>query len=170
MNTELIQALQDSSAELIAAAQSIPEALTKTKPAPDRWSALDCVEHIVITEGRFFGWLENPQPDPAPPENKDKEAMIAQRLSSRDQKAQAPEPARPTGRFATLDEALDEFRLRRTHTIQFALEKGAGLYAISTKHPLFGPVNGAELMCMMAAHSRRHAAQIREIKEELLLG
>ena len=166
---ELIKTLEDSRDEFIAAAQSVPEALTKTKPGEGRWSVLDCVEHIVIAEGRFMNWLRNPLPGPAPPENKGKEVMLAQRLPDRTNKAQAPEASHPTGGFANLTEALDEFRTVRARTIQFAQEKGTELYKISAKHPFFGPVNGTELVGMIAAHGRRHAAQIREIKEQVTI-
>ncbi len=167
MNSGLIQALEGSREEFVTAAAGVSEEQAKLSPGEGRWSVLQCVEHIVTAEGRFLGWLENPENIPAPPEDKQKEAMLAERLPSRATKVQAPEGSQPKGRFTTLAEALNAFTSARQRSIQFAQEKGQGLYAIATKHPFFGPINGAELMVMIAGHSQRHAAQIREIKEQL---
>ncbi len=139
----------------------------KASPAPGRWSAVECVEHVVVAETRFLGWLRNPIAEPAPPENKEKEAMILSRVAARATAIQAPEPVRPSGRFATLAEALREFDAIRTASIQFAETHGAGLYSMAAKHPFLGVCNGTEAMVLIAAHSRRHAAQIREIRAAL---
>ena len=168
--TELIQALRTSGDEFVAAAQSVPAVSCKTKPGPDRWSVLECVEHIVITEGRFLSWLENPQPTPAPPINKEKEAMLAARMPSRVEKREAPETALPAGQFAELDEALRAFKSARQRTLQFAEEKGEALYSIAVKHRIFGDLNGMELMWIVDGHCRRHMAQILEAKSELASG
>jgi DinB superfamily len=164
---EIVQILEDSRADFHAAAEGVSEAQAKVSPAPGRWSVLECVEHIVITEGRFLGWLQNPIADPAPPVDKEKEAKLLVGVASRAQRVQAPEPARPTGRFATLAEAFERFDAARANSIRFAEGQGAGLYTLAAKHPFFGVCNGAEVMVLMAAHARRHAAQIREIRSSL---
>jgi DinB superfamily len=165
--SEIVQALEDSRAEFHAAAEGTSEAQARLSPAPDRWSVLNCVEHIVIAEGRFLGWLQNPEAQPAPPVDKHREAMLASGVASRATRAQAPAPVQPTGRFSTLVEALDQFASARARSIQFAEERGADLYSLAARHPFFGPLNGAEVMLLMAAHSRRHAAQIREVRSAL---
>jgi uncharacterized damage-inducible protein DinB len=167
MNSGIIQALNDSREEVVTSAVGISEEQAKVSPGEGRWSVLQCVEHIVTSEGRFMGWLQHPDDGPAPAEDKAKEAMLAERLPSRTTRVQAPEASQPKDRFTTLAEALNAFTSTRERSIQFAQEKGPGLYSIATKHPFFGPVNGTELMVMIAGHSRRHAAQIREIKEQL---
>lgn len=165
---EIVQILEDSRADFRAAAEGVSESQAKMCPAPGRWSVLECVEHIVITEGRFLGWLQNPIADAAPPMDKEKEAKLLAGVASRAQRVQAPEPAHPTGRFATLAQALDQFDAARTNSIRFAESQGAGLYTLAAKHPFFGVCNGAEVMVLMAAHARRHAAQIREIRSAAL--
>ena len=162
--SEILQCLKDSRAEFHAAADGVSETQATVRPAEGRWSILDCVEHIVIAEGRFLGWLQNPLGDPAPPMDKQKEAKLLLGVASRDQRVQAPDPVRPTGRFATLAEALEQFDAARSNSIRFAESTGAGLYSLAAKHVFFGPINGAEVMVLMAAHCRRHAAQIREIR------
>ena len=161
----------DSRAEFHAAAE-VSEAQAKLSPAPGRWSVLDCVEHIVFVEGRFLGWLQNPEtqpapPPPAPPIDKQREVQILSRVASRANRVQAPEAVHPAGRFATLAEALEQFHAVRARSIAFAESRGADLYSLAARHPFFGPLNGAEVMLLMAAHSRRHAAQIDEVRSAL---
>jgi len=164
---EHVKNLEASRDEFIAAASGLTDAQAKQQPEPGRWSLLDCAEHIVITEGRFLNWLETAETEGAPARDPEKEAQLAARVSSRTSRAQAPDPAKPVGRFATLADALAEFQAARARTIQFAVATGDGLYSLATKHPFFGSLNGAELVVLIAGHSRRHAAQAREVRAQL---
>jgi len=163
--SEIVQCLAESRAEFLAAAEGLSESQAKVFPAPGRWSVVECVEHVVAAETRILGWLRNPIAEPAPPVNKEREAQILSRVAARATAVEAPEAVRPSGRFATLAEALAEFEAIRAASIQFAEKQGAGLYSLAAKHPFLGVCNGAEAMVLIAAHSRRHAAQIREIRE-----
>jgi hypothetical protein len=166
-SNQILKALHDSRGEFRAAAAGLSDEQAKTSPAPGRWSVIQCVEHIVLAETRFLGWLENPVADPAPPVDHQKEAKLLMGVASRETRVNAPDPVQPTGRFATLTDALEHFDAIRAKTIAFAEKQGAGLYSLAAKHAFFGPVNGAEVMCLMAAHSRRHAAQMQEIRAGL---
>jgi len=165
----IVEILEDSRADFHAAVDGVSELDAKLCPAPGRWSVLECVEHIVISESRLLGWLENPIVDSAPPANKEKEAKLLS-LANRTQRVEAPEPSRPTGRFATLAEAMEQFDSARAGSIRFAESRGAGLYTLAAKHPFFGLCNGQEVMLLMATHARRHATQIREIRAALRKG
>lgn len=165
--SEIVKCLEDSRADFRAAAEGVSEAQAAVRPEPGRWSVLECVEHIVVAEGRFLGWLQNPAADPAPPMDKEKEAKLLLGVSGRSQRVNAPDPVHPTGRYPTLSEALAQFDAVRANSIQFAEKTGTGLYSLAAKHAFFGPVNGAEVMVLIAAHARRHAAQIREIRAAL---
>lgn len=165
--SEIVKCLADSRNDFRSAAEGVSEEHAKAHPEAGRWSVLECVEHIVLAEGRFLGWLRNPSGAEVPPIDKQKEAKLLLGVASRSQRVNAPEPVHPKGRFTTLAEALAEFDAVRASSIQFAESKGAGLYTLAAKHAFFGPVNGAEVMVLIAAHARRHAAQIREIRAAL---
>jgi hypothetical protein len=164
--SEIVKILEDSRTDFLAAVHGVSELDAKVCPEPGRWSVLQCVEHIVISESRFLGWLQNPIADPTPPVDKEKEAKLLVGVASRAQRVEAPEPARPTGRFATLAEAMEQFEAARARSIRFAESQGARLHTLAVKHPFFGVCNGSEVMVLMAAHARRHAAQIREIRSQ----
>jgi uncharacterized damage-inducible protein DinB len=164
---DVVQALEQSRVEFNEAAGGVPESQAKISPGAGRWSLVDCVEHVAMSEERFLNWLKNPEAEQAPPMNKQREGEMAARIASRETKVQAPEPVRPTGRFATLAQALEQFNTARADSIRFATERRGELYSLAAKHPFFGPVNGAEVMLLIAGHSRRHAAQMREIRAAL---
>lgn len=162
--TELVQHLERSRQEFIAAVGGIQETQAAQRPDPARWSVLECVEHVTSVEERFLGWLEAAERLDAPRVDKEKEASLLTRVADRSTRIQAPETAWPRGRFATLGEALDQFNVARTRSIQFAQERYTELPYIASAHPRLGPMNGVEFLVIIAAHARRHAEQIRETR------
>jgi uncharacterized damage-inducible protein DinB len=164
---EIVQNLERSRQEFIAAVAGLNETQAKVRPDPARWSVLDCVEHVTRVEERFLGWLEAANKLDAPRVDKEKEAGLMARIPDRSVRAQSPEAVLPTGRFLTLEQALEQFNIGRTRSIQFAEDRSDDLYCLASEHPRFGPMNGVEFLIIIAGHSRRHAEQIRETRAAL---
>jgi uncharacterized damage-inducible protein DinB len=165
--TDLVEALEKSRQELQAAVANVDEEHASVKPEPGRWSVLECVEHVAVVEERFLGRLQAAPRLESPRVDEQKEAELAERVPNRTTRAEAPEPARPTGRFSSLAEALGQFDAARDRTIRFAQDRAGDLYWLALEHPRFGPLNGAEFIVVIAGHARRHAAQIQEVKSAL---
>jgi len=165
--TEIVQHLERGREDFLAAVAGIPESQVTIRPDPARWSVLDCVEHVVTVEQRFLGWLESAKKMDTPRIDKEKEAGLLTRVADRSTRAQSPEAALPNGRFATLAQALEQFNVERTRSVQFAENRCDDLYYLAAEHPRFGPMNGAEFMMIITAHARRHAAQIQEVRAAL---
>lgn len=164
---DLVEALEKSRQEFQAAVANVGEEHAKAKPEAGRWSVLECVEHVTVVEERFLGRLEAAPRLESPRVDKEKEAELAVRVPNRTTKAEAPEPVRPTGRFSSLSDALDQFHAVRDRTIRVAQDRAGDLYWLALEHPRFGPLNGAEFIVLIAGHARRHAAQIQEVKSAL---
>ncbi|PWU04939.1 MAG: hypothetical protein C5B51_15875 [Terriglobia bacterium] len=165
--SEIVRDLEKGREEFLDAAVGLSESQAALCPEAGRWSVLECIEHVTTVEERFLGRLESAPQSGAPPADKQKETELAVRVSSRAQSAQAPEPVRPVGRFVSLAEALEGFKSARQRTVQFAREYHENLYSLSAEHPRFGPLNGVELLVLIANHARRHAEQIREVRATL---
>jgi uncharacterized damage-inducible protein DinB len=165
--SEIVQHLERSRQEFMAAVAGVNEAQAKVRPDPARWSVLDCVEHVATVEVRFLGFLEAARKLDAPSVDKDKEAGLLLRIPDRTTRLNAPEAVLPTGRFTTLAQALEQFQAGRTRSIQFAQDRSGDLYYLASEHPRLGPMNGAEFLILIAAHARRHAAQIHEVRAAL---
>lgn len=162
--SEIIEALEKSREDFHAAASGLAESLAAVRPEADRWSVLECVEHVAAAEEIFLKRLIGGEQAAAPAENKGNEAALAARLEDRSTRRQAPEAVLPRNRFTSLAEALEQFDRARGRTVQFARERAADLYTLATEHRVFGPLNGMETLIIVASHSRRHAEQIREIR------
>ena len=160
---DILQQLEASRDEFSAAALRFSEEQARKRPAPDRWSVLEIVEHVVIVEKRFLGWLKNPVAGDPAPANKEKEAEFQRRMGDRSVTRMAPEPVHPKQTFSSLTEALEDFHATRERTLQFARQHGADLYKLKAEHSFFGVMNGVEVLVLISGHALRHVAQIREI-------
>jgi hypothetical protein len=165
--TDIVDILERSKEEFHASASGVPESLAAMRPEENRWSVLDCVEHVTTVEEIFLKRLAGGEYQEPPPKDREKESGLAARFVDRSAKRKAPEAIWPKGRFASLAEGLQEFHAARDRTIQFARERGADLYALASAHPVFGPLNGVEALIIIAGHARRHAEQIREVRAAL---
>ncbi len=165
--SEILQMLEASREELHSAVSGLSHEQAIARPIEGCWSVLDCVEHIATAEERFLARiegatrLETARIDPA------READISAKLLNRSSRVKAPGVVQPNGRFATLEEALDYFRSVRARTIRETERRSAELYLLEGEHPFFGKVNGKEMVLIVAGHTRRHTAQIVEIRQSL---
>jgi uncharacterized damage-inducible protein DinB len=165
--TELIQNLERTREEFLATLAGLSESQAKVRPDPERWSVLECVEHVASVEERFLSLLQSASKNDTPRVDREKEAGLMARIADRTTRIQAPETVWPKGRFTTLADAIEEFNAGRTRSIQFAQDRCDDLYCLASAHPRLGPMNGAEFLVLIAAHGRRHAAQIREARAAL---
>lgn len=165
-----MSALHASRKALLDATAGLSAKQAAFKAGPDRWSIADITEHLAITEPFLFGLipsiLKSP-PDPSKKESvKANDAAILKNYANRDQKVQAPPPAKPSGKFASLNDSVAEFKLQRTKTITYVQTTGDALrdhfmdnFAGSGK-----PADAYQVLLMLAAHTDRHVAQINEVK------
>ena len=164
---QVIELLETSRRDVVESVAELADSEASRKPAPGKWSVLECLEHIVFVEDVYLGWLQNATLLDAPKRDVEREAWITARASNRDWDWQAPRVALPTGRFETVPQALREFDLVRERTIATATARESDLFSLQAKHSLLGIMNGVELLRLAAGHATRHAAQIREVRASL---
>jgi DinB superfamily len=167
--TEVLSRLDSARATLRGAIDAIPPAMHRQRPAADRWSAAEVLEHLTLVENIFGGRIikaldaaRSGLSTEAHPRAPLPEA-IEQRMGDRVNKRQAPEPAQPTGK---VDVATGWTTLEGTHSnLRTALTgcDGLALSQVTLDHPFFGTMNVYQWVELMAAHEGRHTEQIREI-------
>jgi uncharacterized damage-inducible protein DinB len=161
-----VQRLHETRATFLTGLQDVSEEQSRFKPAPDRWSIQDCVEHIALAEHGLFRQMSENWSLAAAPFSTEKERLILNSGGGdRQKKVQAPERAQPTGRFGSLEEAARQFSAARDRTITWVTACNDDLRMRSTAHPLLGPMSCAELLAFLVVHPLRHAQQIAEIKQ-----
>ncbi|HKD79823.1 MAG TPA: DinB family protein [Candidatus Angelobacter sp.] len=144
------------------------------KPAPDRWSIAEILEHLSIAHDRILTRMIDQFPQaPAPEPGRNAQvvdALILERIPDRSMKATAPEFAQPKG-LVTPKEALGRILLSYQRLTEF-LESTPDLREhILESAPLRFTTNGAQTTAdgyqwalTAAAHDERHIKQILEVK------
>jgi len=162
---ELLESLESGRETLLATLDGLSEYLAAQVPEPGRWSVRECVEHLFLVEDYLFAQVTSSKPSEAPVGSRAREARILKRGADRSSRIEAPQVARPTGRFPTLAEALDAFLARRTQTVHYVQALTEDPRMRTAHHPLIGPANCYEILLIIAIHPHRHVQQIREIHE-----
>ena len=160
--------LEQTSDAVVAATKGLSEAQMKFKPAPDRWSVAETLEHIALAEDFLLqnvtDKIMKAPSGAADRDTKKIDGMVLAMIPDRSRKAQAPPPLVPTGRW-TPAESLDHFQKGRAKTIAF-LESTPDLREHVAESPLGQPLDAYEWLLFVAAHSERHTKQILEVKAD----
>jgi hypothetical protein len=140
------------------------------KPAPDRWSVAECLEHVAIVETLLSGRLARmvaAQADADAAARVAGREEVAQKAgASRETKRQAPEMARPSARFSSLEEFDAHFTPLRVQTIEFVRTSDAPLHALVEQHPAIGELSAHQWLWFLSSHCERHAAQAQEVRAD----
>jgi len=160
---QLLARLRSSRDCYLAVLASVSEEASSIKPGDGRWSALECAEHVAVAEQLMFQNVEKRRrPTDAAP-NYEKDAVIQGIATDRSSRRNAPEPATPTGKFRSLREAIAEFTAVRERTLIYVEQQNEDFRKFTVMHPLAGAIDTYQALAIIAAHSERHAAQIKEI-------
>ncbi len=161
--------LESTKKGVLDATKGLSEAQWNFKPAPDKWSVAECVEHIAAAEDFIRGMaVDRVMKAPAAPDRDIAkiDAGIMAMIPDRSQKAQAPDELKPTNRFGSPEGSLKHFAESRTATENF-LKDTPDLRAHAVDSPIGGPkLDAYEWVLFVSAHSQRHTKQIEEVKAD----
>jgi hypothetical protein len=161
--------LESTRQGIVDATQGLSADQWNFKPAPDRWSIAEVMEHIAAAEDYLEGNVTaNVMKAPPRKGNDDVKAideMVLKGVPDRSHKAQAPEPLKPTNRFGSPEGSLKHFLESRQRTEDF-LKSTNDLRAHATDSPMGKQLDAYEWILFVAAHSDRHTKQILEVKAD----
>jgi hypothetical protein len=162
--------LKQSQKKLLQSIKGLSEAQLNFKPAPDKWSIKECVQHLTLAEAGLWQWMQGTLNAPANPGKRADIKMtdddLLKGVANRTQKAQAPENFQPqNAKWATLEETLAAFEKERSAHIDFMKGDGCNDMRnhVATETPL-GALDSYQLVLLMSAHTGRHTQQINEVK------
>ncbi|MFY9683676.1 MAG: DinB family protein [Candidatus Sulfotelmatobacter sp.] len=162
-----VQYLEQTRDGVVAAVKGLSGAQMKFKPAPDRWSVAETLEHIALAENDAHNLFVQAMKSPAGPPDPDSakvDAMIMAMVPDRSHKAQAPPQLVPTGRW-TPSETLDHFLKSRAEAIAL-MKSTPDLREHLADSPFGQKWDAYEFLLFGAAHSERHTKQINEVKAD----
>jgi DinB superfamily len=172
--TESFVNLDNARKALREAVDTVPGTRRAERPAADRWSVSEILEHLWLVEKRFAAIIamrigearnaglgaEQGTREPLP-------SNLQQMLTDRANRRNAPEAVRPTGKMDH-DAAwagLEGVRAGLRQAVEAA--DGLALSSVTHNHPVFGTLNVYQLMDFIAGHEARHAKQIRGVADAL---
>jgi hypothetical protein len=160
--------LNQTRTDLINAVQGLSEAQLNFKPAPDRWSVLECVQHITLASQSLVGYLQytlTVKNDSNFKASFSDEQFIKM-MEDRSHKVQTSENLKPVhSPYKTLDETLKAFNAGRDSLITYVNTTNDDLRNHIAVMP-FGKADGYQLILMISAHTNRHTQQINEVKAD----
>ncbi len=159
--------LEASREDLVRAVDGLGEEEALAKP-PSGWSAVDCVEHLVLTERAIRERIRAQAALAAGvPEGFDsaKAEFLLKVVPARRGRAVAPPHLAPSGRFASLADAAAAFQSERQTTLDYIRDTPDDLHLCGTEHFVFKMLDGHQWMVLLASHTTRHANQILELRD-----
>jgi uncharacterized damage-inducible protein DinB len=171
---EIYGVLDATRARLLTTVEGLGDGREHFRPAPERWSVADILEHLAAAEAsslKLFDRLiqkaeaegrARAEGDPFAPVT-----IAEQQERSRVEKYQSPEGIRPKGDVPLAD-SLASLRasLEALHALRPRIERIDGS-DLRFPHAAFGPLNLYQWLLFTAAHEERHRAQIEALKEEM---
>jgi uncharacterized damage-inducible protein DinB len=160
---QLLERLKSGRSQYLEALAALPEEQAAVKPAAGGWCMLECAEHVALVELGLFRRITSQSTLLREEPGRHREALFLAHGLDRTRKISAPEPAQPTGRFATLADAGGAFAKYRERTIGWVESCGENLRLRSIDHPAMGTITVYECLILMSLHPLRHLQQMREL-------
>jgi hypothetical protein len=162
---QILRLMAESDEALVAAVARLSDDNARRRPEPERWSVLECVEHVILGDDAMFARVSAHSAPGAPPAQR--EELILRGMTNRERKFTAPQLTKPTGRFSSLPEAIEIFRQRRARSVAYVRQYQDDPRKRTTLHPGLGPISCHEMFLALALHAARHALQIHEVRKSL---
>ena len=149
--------------------QGLNEDQMSYKPAEDRWSVAQCVEHIIMVEGSLFDMTKQLLEQPPNPERKEEVVATDEKLiagiTDRSKKFKAPEAVQPTGKYTDPEEAIKDFKAQREQILDYLKNISVEELRNHIGDTPGGPADAYQSFLFIAGHTARHTLQIEEVKE-----
>jgi hypothetical protein len=163
---ELIERLQKTEKELLELVTAVSDAQWSFKPAPERWSIAEVVEHNVLAEALLFDTAvqsldraENPAWDATLAMTE----TLRRALPNRSRRVDAPAAIRPKQALSRAD-LMARYAEQRTRALAYVRDTDRPVKAHTAPNPFFGDLNVHQWLLYIPLHNERHNQQIAEVK------
>ena len=167
---ELLSLLDRERAAFLAEVDRVPRDRQSRRPAPERWSVAEIVEHVARIDtgvGKLIA-MKSADPGTATPEELTEGRLTAEkaaRVRSREEKIVAPERVRPTGALSP-EEALAQLAQARAAVRSALLAADSRvLDGAVYPHPIIGLLTLRSWVELLGHHDALHAQQVAEIAD-----
>jgi len=163
-SVELVALLEDTRLEVLQKTAGLTDEQWTFKPAADRWSAADIVEHLMLVEQANLGAIHQAGKgnDQWAEKTTGKDAMLDKMLPDRSEKFQAPDSMQPTGAHSRA-ELIEGFLTERAKTVAMAADQKTPWKSRIVEGLPVGPLGAQQVMRLLARHTERHLKQLNEV-------
>ncbi|MCF1714362.1 DinB family protein [Flavihumibacter sp. RY-1] len=165
---QLVAQLESTRDLLLKTVEGLSEEQFNYRAAEGKWTVLECLEHITLSESALMGWVQQSLQTPADPskrsEVKVSDADLLEKTPDRSQKFNAPEMLQPKGSQQNAAALLKTYQEARVKTLEYAKTTKDDLRNHFIQHPAFGTIDTYQGLLMLSAHSKRHTLQMQEVK------
>jgi hypothetical protein len=176
-SAEVLNYLEQTLIDLRAAVDSVPLDARHIKPAADRWSVAQVLDHLAIAHSRVAAVVSKSiaearaaglggETDESPVLN----TVPTERILDRTNKVPAPEGILPRDDVDAETAWADLERAREKLRAAFLTGDGLALEQVIKPHPALGPINMYQWTLFNGSHEARHTLQIREIAQHFNSG
>ena len=162
----LTRRLEETRDHLLRLTRNLTPEQLDYKPAADRWSVAENLEHLTIAEGRVVARVEDTVRGSVDPSRRSawegREEALMQAVEDRGSRFQAPDFIQPKGQWRH-QELFRQLEAARLRTLEFAATTNAGLRQHFFPHPVFGELDCYQWLLIAGSHFERHRRQIEEI-------
>ncbi|WP_242057587.1 DinB family protein [Halobacillus yeomjeoni] len=162
---EIMYGIDEKRKEIIEFTEKLSEEEAHQKPAEEKWSILEILEHLYLMEEMVVYRMKQSlkQGDLQQATEKPVHKTV-----DRTRKVEAPESVQPKGEFESLEEAMD--RLEKTREATMFLIHNKDKEVLQNRiypHPSFGDMNLEQWVEFIGWHELRHLEQMKEVKQKI---
>jgi len=134
----------------------LDETTALKKARDDSWNAMECMEHVFVSEKGIHKLLNRPDlfSNQKPIEDEALEKF-------KDFKYKAPEFILPKGRFSSLKEMVSAFKVSRSELETWIANELHNSGEDTAPHPILGPLTKNQWIRFVINHSERHLNQMK---------
>ena len=171
----MLRHLDENRVVLRAAVDGVPRNLRETRPAPDRWSVAEVLEHLARVERGVTSLLTKHLADADATSaflpDAETSSVVAtinnELLVDRRHKITTGERVAPTGEVSS-DAAWTALESSRQGLKALVSSyEGRDISSVMLPHPVLGPINAFQWVVFIGTHEARHALQITEVSQSL---
>jgi hypothetical protein len=159
--------LARSRTAVLKAVEGVTEDQARWKPTPERWSILEYIEHLAVSDDALVALVKRSLETPGHTETEDERRAREQKIKDTPMPRgvnRAPENLKPVGRFDSLAAAVSAFLAARGRTIEYARWTTGDLRSHLVPHPILGQLDAFQWLCGNARHAESHAAHVMELR------
>lgn len=165
-----VELLAQSRERLVLAVEGLSEEQKNFRAAGDRWSIIQCIEHIAVVENSVLKGIQKVLESPPEPHRKSevagKDEVVLEKVPAREQRVKGPEQVMPNGRWRNFEELLRQFEATRERSVRFTAVTQADLRSYFFPHPFLGLLDCYQWLLFIGAHCERHVRQMEEVKSD----